>query len=160
MNKKTEEMEKKNIGIIDSEFVNIKQSSVRSVEAGHVELQQVGVLTADGERIDVTQGAFGLVRGKSIHMDKSISGFTASNKASLNVSLTPLSISREKADINRSAVGIAAAKMMAVEDSTSIVMIAKEVKGNVTTLFDLKSAIGFGAIFGGIVGLLSLFRRR
>jgi hypothetical protein len=41
-----------------------------------------------------------------------------------------------------------------------LVVIANRVDGQLTTLLDLKSTVVLGAIAGGILGLISLFRRR
>jgi hypothetical protein len=39
-------------------------------------------------------------------------------------------------------------------------MIARNVHGTVTTLLDWRSALAIGAVAGGILGALSLLRRR
>jgi hypothetical protein len=44
------EIENSRAQVIEGEFINIKQSSIRSVEGGHVEMQRC-VLTVDGERL-------------------------------------------------------------------------------------------------------------
>ena len=51
MGKEGQEIKEKDLEIIEGEFVTISQSTVRSVEGGHVEMQQVGALSIDGERI-------------------------------------------------------------------------------------------------------------
>jgi hypothetical protein len=47
-----------------------------------------------------------------------------------------------------------------VKNSASVLMIANNVEGNVTTLFDWRAAAAMGAVFGGVWGLFSLFRKR
>lgn len=39
-------------------------------------------------------------------------------------------------------------------------MIANKVEGNVTTLLDWRSALALGAVFGGVWGLFSIFRKK
>ncbi len=53
-----------------------------------------------------------------------------------------------------------AAMNIKTDNSASVLMIANRVEGNVTTLLDWKGALAIGAVFGGIWGLLSIFRRR
>jgi hypothetical protein len=156
MVKKTLELTKGEAQVIEGEFINIKQSTVRAVEGGHVELQQVGALTIDGERIDATQGAACIIRGRELSLNQSISAVSIADEASLNFSFSPISMAKNNTDVNRSAVGIMVSKEIKSENSSSLIMIAKKVEGKVTTLLDWKSALAFGAVIGGILGLAKL----
>jgi hypothetical protein len=160
MTKKGKKIEKKDVEFIEGEFINIKQSTVRSVEGSHIELQQVGALSIDADKIEVTQGASTLLRGNDISLNQSISAVTAAENVSVNFSLSPLSLSREQATVNRSAVGLMAAKEIKSENTSAFLLLTNKIEGNVTTLFDWRSALSFGAIFGGIWGFLSLLARR
>lgn len=148
------------LDFIEAEFVTIKQSSVRSVEGGHVEVQQVGALSIDGERIEITQGASAIIRGTEINLNQSISLLSVGNNASLNSSFSPMVLSRDHATVERSAVGIIGAQEIKAENASSFLMIASRVEGQVTTLLDWKSALALGAVIGGTMGFLSLFRKR
>lgn len=154
------EIEGEDYEFVEAEFVNIKKSSVRSVEGGHVELQQVGALSIDGERVEVTQGAALITRGGDVHLNQCISGITAGTTASLNYSLSQVSLSRDTANINRSAVGLLAAREVKADNTAALMIIANSVEGDVKTLLDWRSALAIGAVAGGIFGLFSLFRRR
>lgn len=158
--KSKEIIKEKDVEIIEAESVSIKQSSVRSVEGGHIDMQQVGALSIDADRIEVTQGAACIVRGNDVNLNQSISAVTAGNNTSLNFSFSPMVVSKEEAVSNKSAVGVMAAMNIKVKHSTSVLMLANNVEGNVTTLFDWRSALAVGAVFGGMWGLFSLFRKR
>jgi hypothetical protein len=160
IHKKEKELEKSDFEFIEGEFINIKQSTVRSVEGGHIELQQVGALSIDGEKVDVTQGACALLKGDDVNINQSISAVTAGESVSVNFSFTPMSISRQQASVNRSAVGIIAAKEIKSEDTSAFLVLSNKIDGNVTTLLDWRSALAFGAIFGGIWGFISLLSRK
>ena len=154
------EMEGEDLEFIEAEFITIKQSSVRALEGGHVEAQQVGALSIDGERVEVTQGAAALVRGSEVNLNQSISLFTAGNSASLHSSCSPVTLARNGATVERSAVGIMGARTIKAEGASSLLMIANTIEGEVTTLLDWKSALALGAVIGGALGFLSLFSRR
>ncbi len=156
----TREISGEDLDFIEAEFVTIRQSSVRAVEGGHVEIQQVGALSIDGERVEVTQGAAGVIHGAEVNLNQSISMLTAGNAATVNSSFSPAVLCKEKATIDRSAVGIMGAREIKAENASSILMIANRVEGEVTTLLDWKSALALGAAVGGALGFLSLFRRR
>lgn len=160
MYKEEKELQESDFEFIEGEFVNIKQSTVRAVEGGHIELQQVGALSIDGERVEVTQGASAILRGNDIHLNQSISAVTAGENVSINFSFSPMSLSKEQTTVTRSAVGFMAAKDIKSENTSALLVVGNKIEGNVTTLLDWRSALTMGAVFGGILGLLSLFRRR
>jgi hypothetical protein len=157
---KEREIEKSDLEFVEGEFINIKQSTVRSVEGGHIELQQVGALSIDAERMEVTQGASVILKGNDVTLNQSISAVTAGEDVSIQFSFCPVSISREKTEVNRSAVGVLAAQTVKAENTSALLLVANKVEGNITTLLDGRSALILGATFGGLLGFLSLLRRR
>jgi hypothetical protein len=157
---KAKEFEKSSIEFIEAEFVNVKQSTIRSVEGGHIELQQVGALSIDGERVEVTQGAAGILKGDDVSLNQSIAAVASGENVSINFSFSPLAISREKTTANRSAIGILAAKEIKTENTSAFLVISNKIEGNVTTLLDWRSAVAFGAVFGGVWGLVSLLSKK
>lgn len=154
------EIDNENLEFIEAEFVTVRQSTVRDIEGGHVELQQVGVLSVGGERVEMTQSAATVIRGGDISLHQSMSVFTAGNDVSLNYSFSPVAFSRDHAVVNRSAVGILGAREVSAKNSTALMVLANRVEGDVTTLLDWRSALAFGAVLGGALGLISIFRKR
>ena len=160
MAKKAVELTKGEAQVVEGEFINVKQSTVRSVEGGHIELQQVGALTIDAEKVDVSQGATALLRGGELSLNQSVSIMSVADDIALNFSCSPISITRNNAHIEKSAVGVMLSKDIKTENSTSLVTIARNVEGNITTMMDWRSALAFGAALGGVLGLVKLFKRR
>jgi hypothetical protein len=160
MAKDEQELQEKDVEIIEGEFINISQSSVRNIEGGHIEMQQVGALSIDGDKIEVTQGAAILIRGEDVGINQSISFSSIGENTSINFSFIPLAVSKNDTTVHRSAAGIIAAATVKAENSSALLVLAKNVEGNLTTLFDWKSAAAVGAVAGGIWGFFSLLRRR
>lgn len=158
--KEERELEKSDLGFVEGEFINIKQSTVRAVEGGHIELQQVGALSIDGEKLEVTQGASVILKGDDISLNQSLSAVTVGDNVSIDFSLSPMSVSRENTSVNRSAVGFLAAKDVRSENTSAFLVVANKIEGNITTLLDWRSALALGGVLGGILGFLSLLRRR
>jgi hypothetical protein len=158
--KKAKEIQKGNLEFIEGEFVDIKQSTVHAVEGGHIDLQQVAALSIDGERVEVTQGASGVLRGHEVSLNQSISGVSAADNLSVNFSFTPVSFSREQTVVNRSAVGLMAAREIHSENTSAFLVLSGKLGGNVTTLLDWRSALAFGAVLGGVWGFFSLLLKR
>ena len=160
MVRKTLELTKGEAQVVEGEFINVKQSTVRAVEGGHVELQQVGALTIDGEKIDVTQGAACVLRSKELNLNQSVSIMSMADDTALNFSFSTITMSKNNTDVNRSAVGAMISKEIKTENTTSLITIAKNIEGKVTTLLDWRSALALGAVMGGMWGLVKLFTKK
>ncbi len=160
MQREERELEKRDIDFVEGEFINIKQSTIRAVEGGHIELQQVGALSIDGEKIEIAQGASVILKGDDISLNQSLSAVTVGDNVSIDFSLSPMSVSRENTSVNRSAVGFLAAKDVRSENTSAFLVVANKIEGNITTLLDWRSALALGGALGGILGFLSLLRRR
>jgi hypothetical protein len=158
--KEGKEIQERDLEIIEGEFINISQSTVRNVEGGHVELQQVGALSIDGERIESTQCATVFLRGRDVALHQTLSGITMGDNTTLNFSCSPVSLSRGEMHVSRSAAGVIGAGTVRAEKTAALLVLTKEVDGQMTTLLDWKSAAALGAVVGGLWGLLSLFRKK
>lgn len=160
MDEKEQEIKGRDLEIIEGEFVKISQSSVRNVEGRHIEMEQVCALSVDGEKIEAAQGAALMISGNDITMNQSVSMAVVANKAKLKFSCVPVSLTREDANIKKSAAGIIAANHVKAENSAAFLVLARSVDGNINTLLDWKSAAACGAVLGGIWGLFTVLRRR
>ena len=160
MDEKEQEISEKELEIIEGEFIKISQSSVRNVEGGHVEMEQVCALSVDGEKIEAVQTAVGMISGSDIAMNTGMSLIVAGNNTKLKYSCVPLSLTREKASVKKSAACIIAGNSVKVENSAAVLVLAKNIDGNINTLLDWKSAAALGGVLGGIWGLFTLLRKR
>ncbi len=151
------EIEKQTMNIVEAEFMTIKQSTVRAVEAGSAEMQQICALSVDAEKAEVTQGAIGFINSSELNLNQCISAVTMGEKVEINSSLCPVAIGKEKTKLKRSAAGVVIGNNIEVQSSASL---GKNIEGNVTTLFDWKSALAVTAVAGGIFGLLRLFLKK
>jgi hypothetical protein len=93
-------------------------------------------------------------------MHQSAPFFTACNKATLASSASAAVVAGESASAEQSLIGMVAAREVKVKDSRSMLLLANKVEGNVTTIMDTRTALGFGLVAGGILGLISLLRSR
>ena len=159
-NADVKELEGEDLDLIEAEFVTVKQSTVRAIEGGHIEMQQVGALSIDGERIEIAQSASALIHANEMGLNQSMSVITTARNIALNYSFAPLSLSREKTNLNRCVTGIVSARNLNAEKTSSLLMIASRIEGEVTTVLDWRSALALGAIAGGVIGLISLFTKK
>ncbi len=155
-----EKIQKRSLDIAEGDVINITQSTVRSVDGDHVELQQVGALSIDGERISIDQGASCVIKGENINLNQSIIGMAASSQLNMHSSLSTLTLSRDSIDIKDSASVVVAGRDVKAENVKTLFLAASRIEGNVRTIFDWRSALSFGAVLGGLIGLLALLRKR
>jgi hypothetical protein len=160
MGEKEQDISESELGIIEGEFVKISQSSVRSIEGGHIEMEQVCALSVDGEKIEAAQAAVLMISGNDITMNQSAGLIVAGNNTELRYSSVPVSLTRGNATVIKSAAGIIAGGTVKADNSAAVLVLAKNIDGNMNTLFDWKSAAAFGAVLGGIWGIFTLLRRR
>lgn len=156
----TRDIQEKELDIIEGEFINISQSTVRNVEGGHVELQQVCALSIDGERTETTQTAAMLVKGGDVNLNQGCSITTIGNHMALEYSFSPFVFSRGETTFTNSASGILAAHTVKADNSAALLVMANRVEGNISTVLDWKSTVAFGAVLGGILGFIALIRKR
>ena len=154
------DIEGQSLDILEAEFLNIKQSTIKAVEAGNAEMQQICALSIDSEKAEVTQGAIGIVRANKLFLNQCITGVSLAEHAEISASICPMSIGKTKAEVKKSAAGIVIGSNVEVKNSASVIVIGKNIEGNVTTLFDWKSALAVSLVAGGVYGLLRLFLKK
>ncbi len=160
MSEKERDIDNSDLSLIDAEFVRVSQSTVRSVEGGHVELQQVGAMSIDGDRVEVTQGAACFIKGGDVRLSQSMNLITAGDDTTVESSFVPIVLSRGDLDMKQSASCVVGARNLKAENTTSVFLLAGNVEGDVQTVFDWKSTLSLGAVIGGIIGFVSLLRKR
>jgi hypothetical protein len=77
----------------------------------------------------------------------------------INFSFTSLAAAGNQATMQSSAAGLVASRKVTMKDSAAVLVLANKVEGDVTTLFDWRSAVAFGAVVGGLMGFFSLLRK-
>lgn len=160
LDKNEQEIEGKSLDIVEADIIKIRQSTIRAVEGIHVDLQQSAALTVDSERAEITQGASLVTRGKNLSLNQSMGVVCSGENININLSFTPVSISTSETNINKSAVTVMASRDIIANNTASLLMIGRNISGNVNTLLDWKSALTIGAIAGGLLGIFHLLKKR
>jgi hypothetical protein len=158
--KSTEDVAGRELDAVKADTVNVEQSCVRSVQGKKVQMRQVCAVAVDGEKLEMDQSASASAHAGEVRMNQSAALMCTSGKASIALSTSAVTVSGGQASVEKSLLGVVAAKDISVRDSRSVFLLANRVEGNLTTLLDTRTALAFGAVAGGIIGLISLFRRR
>lgn len=161
---KTNHVSHADIRSVEAEMVRMHQADAEAVAAAHVEMQQSAAGSVKAEQLSTNQSAMANVDADEIVAQQSFLGTVRAEKA--DISGYTGAVVAGSADIHHSLVGYVAGTDINVEDNTrTVLLVARNVRGNVTTLMDNRSALiaGLtGGLFAGLMLLLGrvLFRRR
>jgi hypothetical protein len=148
---------------IEAELVRMHRADAETVTAEEVEMQQSAAGSVKATRISASQSAMAQITAQDVLVEQGITGYVQAEKASVS-GYTGAVVARS-ADVHQSLVGYVAGSDVNVENSRTVLLVARNVNGNVTTLLDTRSALiaGLvGSLFAGIMLLLgrTLFGRK
>ncbi len=162
----------------EAQVANISQTDVRDVNAESVRMSQADAETISANNVEMTQSAAGSVKATHISARQSAMaavdatevlaeqaalGYVQADKVSVS-GLTGI-VGARSVEIHSSLAGFVFGENIQVgESSRTVVLVGRNIHGNVTALMDTRSALiaGLvGGLFGGIMLLLGrmLFRR-
>ncbi len=126
-------------------------------EPGRDRFRGIGQLTAD--HFELSFGAVGMARGRSISIGQAAVGLAAGDEVSVRQSSARLVLAREAARVEMSAVATVAANQVDVGRGTAVaVLIARHVEGDVRPLLDWRGGLALGVAFGVVATLLRPIR--
>jgi hypothetical protein len=122
------------------ERAEIRQSAAGRVEASEVFVRQGAVGFARADRINVAMGAVGAALGRRVDVRQSLSRFAAARDTVSLEQSGALTVVANRVDVGR--------------QSGVVFLFARNVHGNVRTLFDWRAGLAFG-VGAGLVALLA-----
>lgn len=146
---------------IHAELVRMHQSDAGFIRADEVELQQSAVGNVKTGQMLARQSLVGMVNAEEFQSEAGVTGMVKAGNASVS-GYTGL-VGAESADIHHASVGYLAAREVKAEDVRTIVLLARNVQGNVTTTLDTRGVVIaglIGGLFGGLMLLLGRFLLR
>jgi hypothetical protein len=139
------------------ESVSITQGGTDTAIADTVSVQQGGIGRAQAAEIQVSMGGIGLARADRISVAMGGIGLAAGEHVEVSQGGATAIITRD-AHIGPGLVQTLIAQTVVVEKPIAVAfLVARDIRGEVRTLFDWRGALAFGAAFGLVVGLV---RRR
>ncbi len=151
------------VASVQAELVRMHQADAETITAAEVEMDRSAAGNVKSDHLSARQSALGLVDAGEVHVHEGAVGLIKAEKASFNGCTG--AIVAGTADVRRSAVGYLAGRDVHAEDVRTVVLLAKNVQGNVVATLDTRGALiaGLvGGLFGGMMLLLGRFllRRR
>ena len=143
---------------IHAELVRMHQSDAEFIRADEVELQQSAVGNVKTGQMLARQSLVGMVNAVEFQSEAGVTGMVKAGNASVS-GYTGL-VAAGSADIHHASVGYLAAREVKAEDVRTIVLLARNVEGNVITTLDTRGVVIaglIGGLFGGLMLLLGRF---
>jgi hypothetical protein len=132
--------------------VDIVQGGATRVQGDRVSIKQGGTVIVDARQMELFQGAVVYARGESLKMSASQGGVVlARGHADIEQGATGFVLAGGPVNLDKSAAGVIIAREARVEQSASVFLIAKNVSGQVKTLFGTRESLLF-ALVAGLAG--------
>lgn len=158
--------------IESTQVTNISQATVQTVRAELVRMHQADAETIHAGEVDLQNGAAGSIKAEHVNANMALIGavsageVTAENVGIGLVQAEKASISgytgavvAGNADVHHSLNGLVAGREVHVAESRTVILLARHVDGNVTTLFNTRDALVIGLVSGLFSGLMILLGR-
>ena len=145
---------------VTSEETRIVMSAAQSIRGRDVSAAASAALQVDAHTAKLGGCAVGIVEADQVDARYSGTYAVMGENVNLNSCWAQAAMAKEQMRIERSAVGVAAARQIEATDVRAGFLVAREVRGTVRTLFDTRAAAVFGAAFGAAFAAVWLLRRR
>jgi len=142
---------------VHAELVRMHQSDADTVTADEVELQDSTVGNIEANHVSVRDSIVASVSAGEALVQDGLTGYVQAEKAS--VSGYTGAVVAGSADVQNSMVGYIAGTDVRVENTRTVLLLARNVNGNVTTLVDNRSALIAGLVGGLFAGIMLLLGR-
>ncbi len=148
---------------VQAQSVQMQQAAAQTISASDVEMHQSAAASLKATNVSAHQSALAAVEATEVLSQESFTGMVQADKASLSGYTG--AVVAQTAEFHYSVAGVVVGNEVHISDqSRTLLLIGRNVQGNVTTLMDTRSALIaglLGGLFGGIMLLLgrALFKR-
>jgi hypothetical protein len=152
-----------NVDSVQSELVRAHQSALRSVVAEELELHQSAAARATAQQVNGREAAVGMLQAGEV--DLTNSGVGAIRAQSVSLDGRAGLVVTDSAELGDTYLGALVSRQVQAERIQSVVLLARHVEGDVSTVIDTQSAVLAGMVGGLFMGMIVLagrwlFRRK
>ena len=142
---------------IHAEVVRLHQAGADAITADDVELTQSAAANVKANQISAHQSAMATVNAGEVITQQGAIGFVQAEKASVG-GFTGAVIAGS-AELHNGVAGFVVGQEVHVNEARTILLLSRNLYGNVTTLMDSRSALIAGLVGGLFSGLMLLLGR-
>ncbi|MGZ9223597.1 MAG: hypothetical protein ACXW4Q_15940 [Anaerolineales bacterium] len=148
---------------VQAELVRMHQAAAETIQADEVALQQSAASDVRANSLSAYQAVLATVEAEEVLSQRSAIGYVQAEKASVT-GYTGVVVAKN-AEVHYGLTGVVLGTDVHAEGARAILLIGRNITGNVTPLMDARSALiaGLtGGLFAGLLLLLGrvLFRRK
>lgn len=163
INSESEESEVSNISqtqlqSVNAQQVNMNQSAAETITAENVTMDKSAVADLNANHVQMEQAAIGELKASDVVADQSFIGYVQAEKAAVSGFVG--AVIGQSADVRSSASFAVIANDVKFEESArTVLLISRNVEGNVTTLVDTRTALIGGLVAGLFASIAILLGR-
>ena len=142
---------------VQAKFVRMHQAAAETINTEEAALQQSAVADLKATSLSTHQSALGTVEAEEVLSQQSAIGYVQAEKAS--VAGYTAAVVAGSAEIHYGITGLAVGREVHVDGARTILLVGRNISGNVMTVMDSRSALIAGLTGGLFAGLLLLLGR-
>jgi hypothetical protein len=142
---------------IQAQIVRMNQASAETITATDLQMEQSAATNLKASSVSTHQSALVAVQAEEVLSQNSAIGFVEAEKASVRGYTG--AVSAQNAEVYYSLAGLVVGNDVHTEGGRTILLVGKNVSGNVTTMMDSRSALIVGLVGGLFSGLMLLLGR-
>jgi len=145
------------VEVIEAKLVRMHQSAAQEITADEVDLQQSATLDVTTAEMSAREAALGLVTARNVELNNSAVGIIRAETA--NITGSAGVVLAESANLGNTYAGLVAGSQVRSEKIESLILLARNVEGDVQTVIDTRSALIAGMVGGLFAGIFMLVGR-
>lgn len=146
-------------GEVEAESVTVAKGGIAAASAEDITVTQGGIGRAEADDIAVRMGAIGCARGERISVELGAIGVAIGSDVSVTQGFARTVLARNVVVHQGGARTIVAGNVTLEGKSSTIILVARKVEGDVRTVLDWRGALAVGAGLALAAGLLRLGKR-
>lgn len=146
-------------GEVEAESVTVAKGGIAAASAEDITVTQGGIGRAEADDIAVRMGAIGFARGERISVELGAIGVAIGSDVSVTQGFARTVLARNAVVHQGGARTIVAGNVTLEGKSSTIILVARKVEGDVRTVLDWRGALAVGAGLALAAGLLRLGKR-
>ena len=146
-----------NVRSVQAHLVRMHQAAADTVQADEVALNQSAASDVRANSVSAYQAALATVEAEEVLSQRSAIGYVQAEKASINGYTA--SVVAKSAEVHYGMTGVVVGQEVHAEGARVILLVGRNVSGNVTPLLNSRSALIAGLTSGLFAGLMLLLGR-
>jgi len=145
------------VEVIEAKLVRMHQSAAQEITADEVDLQQSAALDVTTAEVSAREAALGLVTARDVELNNSAVGIIRAETA--NIAGSAGVVLAESANLGNTYAGVVAGGQVRSERIESLILLARNVEGDIQTVVDTRGALIAGMVGGLFAGIFLLVGR-